>query len=188
MKRDQPNPFDAMRASLKAGVTSVSVDQLFETPLEWAEKAARLCRIEEGHSVLEPSAGTGRLIDAVLGLGVDCWIEAVEIDSRLAQHLTNRGDVGSVISGDFLVSARSPTRLGPYDRVLANPPFSNGADILHINAAISLLKPGGRLVAFCANGPRQQAAFMSRAETWEELPAGAFRGTGVRAALFAIDV
>jgi 16S rRNA G1207 methylase RsmC len=33
-----------------------------------------------------------------------------------------------------------------------NPPFANGDDIKHITHA---LKPGGRLVAICANGPRQ---------------------------------
>jgi len=37
-----------------------------------------------------------------------------------------------------------------------NPPFENGADIKHIQHAMKMLKPGGRLVAICANGPRQQ--------------------------------
>ncbi len=36
-----------------------------------------------------------------------------------------------------------------------NPPFANGQDIKHITHALRYLSPGGRLVAICANGPRQ---------------------------------
>jgi hypothetical protein len=36
-----------------------------------------------------------------------------------------------------------------------NPPFANADDIKHIMHALKMLKPGGRLVAICANGPRQ---------------------------------
>jgi hypothetical protein len=52
---------------------------------------------------------------------------------------------------------------------------------------MTLIKPGGRIVAICANGPRQQAALKPLAEgskgLWEELPEGTFAGTGVRAVL-----
>ncbi|XVJ69965.1 MAG: PLxRFG domain-containing protein [Rhizobacter sp.] len=34
-----------------------------------------------------------------------------------------------------------------YDRILMNPPFSDGRDIQHVRHAYDLLKPGGRLVA-----------------------------------------
>jgi len=51
-----------------------------------------------------------------------------------------------------------------------------------------MLNPGGRLVALCANGSRQRAAFMDEAEHWENLPAGSFKkqGTGVNVALIAL--
>ena len=50
------------------------------------------------------------------------------------------------------------------------------------------LKPGGKLVALCANGPRQREAFMNEAEHWEDLPAGSFReqGTNVNVALMVL--
>lgn len=183
MKRDTPNPFDAMRASLKAGVTSVSVPQLFETPVELAVKAAKLARIEAGHTVLEPSAGTGRLIDAALAIA-PCVVEAVEINAALASRLAGR--VSRVHYGDFLeIAVQQLDRW--FDRVIMNPPFGDGADVKHIRAALTLLRPGGRLVAFCANGPRQRAAFKASAETWEDLPAGAFRGTNVGVALFMVQ-
>jgi hypothetical protein len=74
-----------------------------------------------------------------------------------------------------------------------NPPFVNGADIQHIKHAVTFLKPGGRLVAICANGPRQQAALKPLAEQsggyWEDLPAGTFadQGTNVNTAMLVIE-
>jgi hypothetical protein len=70
-----------------------------------------------------------------------------------------------------------------------NPPFENGADIKHITHAISFLKPGGRLVAICANGPRQNEKLRPLADTWEPLPDGTFKesGTGVNTVLLTID-
>ena len=61
-----------------------------------------------------------------------------------------------------------------------SPPFKNGEDIKHINHALTFLRPGGRLVALCANGPRQKKAFMDIAEHWEELPADSFKEAGTR--------
>ena len=67
---------------------------------------------------------------------------------------------------------------------------SSGGDIKHITHAFTLLKPGGRLVAICANGPRQQAALKPlvtlNGGTWQDLPAGTFAGTGVTTALLTL--
>jgi hypothetical protein len=67
-----------------------------------------------------------------------------------------------------------------------NPPFDNGADIKHTLHALGFLKPHGCIVGICANGPRQQEKIKPLTEFWEELPAGTFAGTNVRAALFVI--
>lgn len=81
---------------------------------------------------------------------------------------------------------------GLFDRVVMNPPFAACADIKHINHALAMLKPGGRLVALCANGPRQNAALRAlvdaRGGDWEDLPADSFKaeGTGVSVALITL--
>ncbi len=73
-----------------------------------------------------------------------------------------------------------------------NPPFANADDIRHITHALKMLKPGGRLVALCANGPRQQDKLRPIVESlggsWEELPADTFSsaGTSVRTILLAV--
>lgn len=92
-----------------------------------------------------------------------------------------------VHAGDFLEC--TPEQFGKFDYVLMNPPFKNGEDIRHIEHARKFLKPGGRLVAICANGPRQQERLQTIATHWEELPAGTFKeaGTMVNTALVVID-
>jgi hypothetical protein len=72
-------------------------------------------------------------------------------------------------------------------------PFTNGDDIKHIMHALKMLKPGGRLVAICANGPRQNDKLRplveARGGIWEELPSDTFigAGTGVRTVLLMLD-
>ena len=56
-----------------------------------------------------------------------------------------------------------------------NPPFERGSDIRHIEHALTFLKPGGRLVAICANGPRQRERLQPMASEWIDLPAGSFK-------------
>jgi hypothetical protein len=61
-----------------------------------------------------------------------------------------------------------------------NPPFKMGRDIKHILHARTLLAPSGRLVAICANGPRQRAKLMPIADEWHDLPEGTFKGEGTK--------
>jgi phospholipid N-methyltransferase len=183
-ERHQPDTnaavFDAMRRSLKAGVQVVAAPQLFPTPSPLAARMVELAEIEEGHTLLEPSAGTGALLDA---MSVCVRPTIVEINVTLAARLRQRFD--SVLNVDFLECGQE---LGLFDRIMMNPPFVNGADIRHIQHAARMLAPGGRLVALCAAGPRQTEALRPMAEHWEVLPPGAFaeQGTNVNVALLTI--
>ena len=146
-----------------------------------------LAEIQPGMCVLEPSAGTGNIVRAVLD-SVDTEVLAYEINSGLCSQLSR-------MFPSYKLQARCRDFLavtdfqGQYERVLMNPPFSNGQDIAHIKHALTFLRPGGRLVALCANGPRQQAELRPLATTWEELPGDTFasQGTNVRAALMVVQ-
>ena len=95
-------------------------------------------------------ASTGGLQEASLGV-------VVELNTARAANLDQSGLASVVRCSDFLEC--SAEQLGAlFDRVVMNPPFGAGADIQHITHALKMLKPGGRLVALCANGPRQNAA------------------------------
>jgi protein-L-isoaspartate O-methyltransferase len=182
---DGAAPFDAMRDTLRAGVKAVSAPQLFPTPPDLAARMVELADIEPGQRVLEPSAGTGAILRELDAFGDSCEVTAVEISHTLADALRARSHTKTkVLAEDFL---ECNGNLGQFDRIVMNPPFADGADIKHIRHAMTLIKPGGRIVAICANGPRQQAALKPLAEgskgLWEELPEGTFAGTGVRAVL-----
>ncbi len=184
----------AMRQALAKGVKVVAVPQLFPTPAAVAARAVELLEIEEGQEFLEPSGGTGALVDAVLSACPTAKPFIVEINSALAEALATKyaapeddaaGQCRNVLQGDFL---ECNGNLGRFARIVMNPPFANGADIRHIEHAATMLKPGGRLVAICANGPRQQSQLRPKASHWEELPAGSFtdQGTAVNTALLLI--
>jgi cyclopropane fatty-acyl-phospholipid synthase-like methyltransferase len=186
-----------MQATLRAGVRVVSAHQLFPTPPDVARQVVELAGIQPGHRILEPSAGTGRLLDAAIraGLGFDCGVRvvAVEINRELAGALLDMrqrwlyaNDTNfEVRCADFLSCNGD---LGVFDRIVMNPPFENGDDIRHIEHAHRMLKPGGRLASVCANGPRQRERFLPVADTWVDLPPGSFQqsGTTVNAAIVVL--
>lgn len=183
---EESKPFTDLKESLKTGVQVVATPQLFPTPPEIAAQMVELADIEPGQRRLEPSAGTGNLITAMSDIAGP--IVAVEVSPKLADSLKRRFDDGSVTvhCGDFL---EQNGNLGKFDRVIMNPPFERGIDIQHIKHALNFLKPGGKLVALCANGPRQREALQPLASKWEDLPAGSFssQGTGVNVALLVIE-
>ena len=168
---------------------------LFQTPLTVAEEAASRLALDECGAkplVLEPSAGKGALIGAVLRRRPDARIAAVEIDPR---HKPDLQIVNTqVVIQDFLtLSPPSPM----YERIIMNPPFGRQADIRHVLYAWEWLERGGRLVAIMSAGwtfrtnnlSRQFQQFVDDNGEYEPLPEGAFKssGTGVRTVLVTLD-
>jgi protein-L-isoaspartate O-methyltransferase len=185
----EEDTFAAMKNSLAAGpVQIVAVDQFFPTPAELVSEMIEAAEIEPGQHVLEPSAGDGAIFRAI---PADTQRTAVEINRTLGDTLkASMSDFDVLHYADFL---ECNGNLGKFDRVIMNPPFKHGADILHIRHAQTFLKPGGRLVALCAAGPRQREALKPIAEEsggeWRDLPAGSFKtqGTGVNVAMVIIE-
>ena len=195
---------EAMRATVKAGVQVVIAPQLFPTPPDLAARMvslAGLANFSMGMRVLEPSAGTGRLLEALPGIvsfgqvrQTALQVVAIELNPALAARLACSGLAGTVRCADFLQCSADAEDLGLFDAVLMNPPFAQGADIKHITHALTMLKPGGRLVVLCANGSRQNAGLRplveARGGDWVDLPAGTSKeeGTGVPVALITLQV
>ncbi len=176
-------PFEAMKEQLKTGVRVVSAPQLFVTPSGLAGRMAYMLDINKFTCILEPSAGTGVLIDAVRAYHPE-HITACEINNDLAKMLLDK--VNILRQCDFLEMELGEAEL--FDAVIMNPPFKNGEDIKHIKHALSMLREGGQLVAICAGGPRQERELQPLCDTWERLPAGTFKqsGTGVNTVLLSL--
>ena len=171
----------------------VSAFNLFQTPGEIAGRMAALVakHVGDGARILEPSAGLGRLfapLQACLGAAADfVLVEESRDCCRELYRLTESAGNVALKQGDFLQQSRVSLG-GEFDAVVMNPPFKMWRDIKHIKHALSMLRPGGLLVALCANGPRQNEELRPLADTWEVLPAGSFRseGTGVSVAMLTI--
>lgn len=157
---------------------AVSSFNLFQTPQSVADlMVTRLGVCLDGLDVLEPSAGLGRLYQAVRRQSIKARLTLVEIAPQCAGELyqaTQGDEAATLFQRDFLTW--SPGRL--FDVVIMNPPFKNGVDLKHIAKAYDLLKPGGVLVSLCASGPRQRAKY---GDQWEELPPKSFHESGTDA-------
>lgn len=118
----------------------------FETPPSVLYEVMQRAEITTNQTVLEPSAGGGRLSFAahLEGANVTC----VEVQKVLADALSNVG-YEKIICGDFLdVDLNGQA----FDRIVMNPPFGKQADIKHVTHAFSMLAGGGRLVAIMGGG------------------------------------
>lgn len=170
--------FESLAARHENGTAprAVSSYQLFQTPHELARRLVELAGIESSMTVLEPSAGLGRILRA---LPAGCQTTAVEMAPQIAAELYRAELPGvKLIQRDFLTC--TPAELGSFDRIVMNPPFHMRADIRHILHARRFLKPAGRLVALCLAGSHRSAALRSIAATWIELPADTFAKEGTR--------
>ena len=110
--------------------------------------------------------------------------------------------LGSWHNRDELVGVRHRGVNSGYDRIIMNPPFSDGRDIEHVRHAYTLLKPGGRIVALMGesaftNQNKRATEFREWLErlggTDEKLPDGSFMdpslpvNTGANARMVVIE-
>jgi predicted RNA methylase len=135
----------------------------FPTPVALATKLVRIAEIEDGNTVLEPSAGTGRLVEAALAVGPKVQVWACERDEPMRNKL--KALVGPrglwhqlyVLGADDFMDVSAKTGTGTFDRVVMNPPFVKGpkGDHLdHVRHAYTLLNKGGILAAILPSGVR----------------------------------
>jgi predicted RNA methylase len=180
----------------KAGVKTVVADQLFPTPPEIARQMLVKVGSLAGKRILEPSAGTGNLVEAIFeaaGGDAFCRVVAVEVAPQLIQVLRDRrarlpyanDENFRIVQGDFL---QQDGALGQFDLVVMNPPFANRRDVIHVDHARRFLKLNeGKLIAIMSpawtfRNDKITKAFRayvhSRKHTWELLPAGTFSSVG----------
>jgi hypothetical protein len=175
---------EALRQKI-AGLQFANIPGYFPTPAAVVARMIDAADIAPGHLVLEPSAGSGAILDAIHDACPGAVLECYEKSFTLFEILQAKGY--TIAGRDFVDGAGTA---GHYDRILMNPPFEGGQDAAHIRLAFDLLKEGGRLVAIMSPGPFFRSDSKSQAfRDWfdamggdrETLPAGSFKesGTGV---------
>lgn len=196
-------PIDAAelvsRAVAQGSIVTASEMGFFATPSPLAVQLVEDAEVGPNHSVLEPSAGSGRIIDAMMdGAGS---ITAVEFDAQRRESLRScyssprfSNTITVEPAMDFLDYEASE----PFDRVVMNPPFGKvgkGDHIDHVDHAYSMLDHGGTLVSVLPAGvkfrtDKKHSAFRKRFAhgTIEDLPEGSFKesGTSVRAVVLKV--
>lgn len=187
-KKDDPS-------RLKTGRAVARKLQFYATPDDTADLVVRRMVDSIGEQsfknarILEPSAGEGGLIRAMLRAGADgSNIDAIEFHPdrcRVLDMLANEGV--AVMSANFLQV--EPREM--YDIIIMNPPFYGTHWIDHVMHAYKFLTPRGRMIAVlpatAENGEsNRHKAFRKWAEArsgWRDLhfydlPAESFSASG----------
>lgn len=146
-------------------------------------------------SVLEPSAGHGALIDALLFASLNperyqiCAVDScAENASVLRQKYLDGVDVDEI---DFMIRQSDVH----YDLVIMNPPWTKSQDVDHVTKAWGNVKPGGFLAAIVSPNAlekktkkylRFQELHEEHAIDWLHIPKGSFKSSGTDVAALAV--
>lgn len=178
-------------AQMERDLQFTKIPGFFATPPELVSYMLDQASICNGMTVLEPSAGSGAILDAICNLD-DVIPGAYEVNGSLREILTAKGH--ALLGSDFL---EHKPAVG-FDRIVMNPPFEKSQDIDHVCHAYASLNVGGRLVSVMSPGPffrndnkakKFRQFFEAVGGTVEDLDDGTFNGsgTGVATKLIIID-
>lgn len=114
--------------------------QFFATPDAVADLvASKFSSIDKSMTILEPSAGTGALINAVRRLCPEATVDCYELMPENVQILKNIPGA-RILGEDFIKECHDK-----YQRIIANPPFSGNQDIQHVYKMFESLTINGEM-------------------------------------------
>lgn len=161
---------------VRTGVVPNAVSyQYYPTQESLAYQVHELAEIEEHHSILEPSVGMGALLKWVHNKAL---VTCVDVSKTHCFILEGMGFT-NVIHADFLAL----NDLGKFDRVIMNPPFSEGRAEAHLIHAFSHLKVGGILVAVLPGSMHNKQVLRNASCEFEKIADAGFEGTKVNVTL-----
>ncbi len=151
---------DATLQHAKMPLTAYQADGFYRTPDVLAEQLCTypyldLRYLPDDADILEPSAGDGSLVSAILGTNPDLSVTAVEPDPGRVSVLAHHGvTVEATTFENFAAAAQQTGR--QFAACVMNPPFAVPGNksiwIDHVLLAWSLLAPGARLAAIVPAG------------------------------------
>lgn len=153
--------------------------QFYPTPENLARDAVTLAEdgAVPGMNWLEPSAGRGGLADLMPKADTLC----VEISRLHCDILRAKGN--QVEHADFL--KWQPTH--KIDRIVMNPPFSEGRWQAHLEHASTMLAPGGRLVAILPASAKAKSVLAGWSCKWSEVFSNEFAGASVDVVILSAE-
>lgn len=100
-----------------------------------------ISQVTLGSTVLEPSAGIGKIVAALLHKR--CKVHACELNASNVEVLKNY-PINYLWHGDFL----KVTPYEIYDFVVAVPPYKDNIDCQHIMKMYDCVKKGGKVISY----------------------------------------
>lgn len=147
----------------------VKTHQFYPTPESLAQLAVEAADIGLFDTCLEPSAGLAAIADLMPKERTTC----VEISALHCAVLQAKGH--TVHHADFLAWAPGQPLV---DRIVMNPPYSEGRWQEHLNAAAGLVNPtGGRLVAILPASAKGKDVLPGWDLNWSRVHENEFAGT-----------
>lgn len=150
--------------------------QFYPTPQKLAEIAVAMAEIEPHHSCLEPSAGRGGIADLMPIENLTC----VEVSELHCTILEAKGH--NVIRGDFLACKGQI-----FDRIVMNPPFSEGRAVAHVKYAALMLSKGGILVAIMPSSNKGKTIVDGFKHEWSEVYDNEFKDASVSVVILKLS-
>ena len=149
--------------------------QYYPTPENLAQVAVEMAQIEPHHECLEPSAGTGGIADLLPKTVTTC----VEISSLHCKVLEAKGH--NVVEADFLTWSSAYK----FDRIVMNPPYSEGRWQAHLEHAAGMLADDGRLVAILPASAKNRDVLPGWELEWSRVFDNEFAGASVSVVILA---
>lgn len=189
------NPVQQKIKKMESEVKLYKIDGYFPTPKTIVERMIELADIQDGETILEPSAGNGNILDGVNEYiqdnNLNAELHGIEWNHTLRQILELKQY--KLVANDFIEF----TPFTKYNKIIMNPPFEKSKDVDHVLKAYDCLKDGGRLIAIMsphwtfANDTKsiQFRNWLNDKGYYEKLPEGSFKesGTGVNTVLVVIE-
>ena len=142
--------------------------QYYPTPQKIVDRVLSDILIRPDQTILEPSCGCGRFLDALQSYNVHAL--GVEVDLDRAKSCKDKGH--NVLIGNFL----ELEPFGDFDHVIMNPPFYGRHYAQHVKHALQFLKEGGILTAILPITARYDHGLLDG--KWLDLPVGSFSESG----------
>lgn len=171
------DPTEVVQEIVASGcVPDQKAHQFYPTPERLARIAVDLADIGPDDTCREPSAGMGGLADLMPKDRTHC----IEVSPLHCKVLESKGH--NVTQADFLAWSGAPV-----DRIVANPPFSEGRWQVHTQHAATMVKPGGRLVAILPASAKGKDLLPGFDCTWHGPYDNEFPGTSVSVVILKAD-
>lgn len=173
------DPTEVIEEIASLGMVPDSISyQFYPTPAELAVEAVKRAEITEDHDCLEPSAGTGNLAK-LMTHGKS--LMAMELSDLHCHVLKTKGF--QTLQGDFL-DWYSAER---FDRIVMNPPYSQGRWQRHLEHAAGMLRAGGRVVAILPESARGKVHLPNFSLSWSESHKSMFKNASISTVILTAD-